>query len=48
MAAASAGLLKSEEIENFRRYVEDFNHTFKEEVVNAIPDAAAWDWMKAE
>lgn len=46
LAAASAGLLKSEEIESFRHYVEDFNHTFKEEVVNAIPDAAAWDWMK--
>ena len=47
LAAVAAGLLKSEEIENFGHYVEDFNHTFKEEVVNAIPDAAVWDWMKA-
>jgi hypothetical protein len=29
----------------FRRYVEDFNRTFPEEVVNYIPDAQAWDWM---
>ncbi len=32
--------------EPFRRYVDDFNRTFKEEVVNHVPDAQAWDWMK--
>src|SRR5262245_37074416 len=32
--------------EGFRHYVEDFNRTFPEEVVNHIPDARAWEWMK--
>lgn len=31
--------------EQFRHYVERFNRIFPEEVVNAIPDQAAWDWM---
>ena len=31
----------------FRHYVDDFNRTFKEEVVNYIPDARAFDWMQA-
>jgi hypothetical protein len=31
----------------FRHYIEDFNRTFKEEVVNYIPDAGAWDWLRA-
>jgi hypothetical protein len=33
--------------EEFRHYVEGFNRTFPEEVVNTIPDARAWEWMKA-
>jgi hypothetical protein len=33
--------------ENFRHYIDDFNATFREEVVNLIPDARAWDWLKA-
>ena len=32
--------------ESFRHYVEEFNRTYKEEVVNYIPDAQAWEWMK--
>jgi len=32
--------------ELFRHYVEDFNRTYPEEVVNHIPDAQAWTWMK--
>jgi len=31
----------------FRAYVDDFNRTFKEEVVNLIPDSKAWEWMQA-
>jgi hypothetical protein len=31
--------------DSFRHYVESFNRTFPEEVVNHIPDARAWDWM---
>jgi hypothetical protein len=31
----------------FRHYVDAFNADFKEEVVTFIPDAQAWDWMKA-
>ncbi len=30
----------------FRHYVEDFNRTFREEVINYIPDARAWEWMQ--
>ncbi len=33
--------------EAFRVYVDDFNRIFREEVVNHIPDARAWEWMKA-
>jgi len=29
----------------FRHYVEAFNRTDRETVVNHIPNAAAWDWM---
>jgi hypothetical protein len=32
--------------DQFRRYVEEFNRTYREEVVNHIPDARAWEWMK--
>lgn len=32
--------------EEFRHHLEFFNATYKEEVVNYIPDAQAWDWMK--
>lgn len=32
--------------DSFRHHVENFNATFKEEVVNLIPDAQSWDWMK--
>jgi hypothetical protein len=31
----------------FRHYIEDFNRTFPEEVVNYIPDARAWEWLSA-
>jgi len=31
----------------FRHYIEDFNRTFKEEVVNYIPDAQAWEFLSA-
>jgi hypothetical protein len=33
--------------ETFRHHVDLFNAMAKEEVVNLIPDARAWDWMKA-
>jgi hypothetical protein len=33
--------------ESFRHYIDDFNRTFREEVVNYIPDAQAWEWMQA-
>jgi hypothetical protein len=42
--AASGPLLKPE---SFRHYVDGFNADFKEDVVNFIPDAQAWDWMSA-
>ena len=35
------------ERDRFRHYIEAFNRTFKEEVVNVIPDSGAWDWMSA-
>src|SRR5579863_4136473 len=41
---ADAGILKPAD---FRHYVDGFNAIFKEEVVNFIPDAQAWDWMAA-
>jgi hypothetical protein len=31
----------------FRHYVDGFNSLFKEEVVNFIPDAQAWEWIEA-
>ena len=33
--------------DGFRHYIDDFNSTFREGVVNLIPDARAWDWLKA-
>ncbi|MGO9259161.1 MAG: MGH1-like glycoside hydrolase domain-containing protein [Bryobacteraceae bacterium] len=33
--------------EFFRHYIDGFNHTYKEEVVNYIPDARAWEFLKA-
>ena len=42
-AGKSARLL---EPDAFRPYVDEFNRTYREEVVNSIPDAQAWDWMK--
>ncbi len=30
---------------SFAHYVEEFNRTYAEEVINLIPDARAWDWM---
>lgn len=33
--------------ESFRHYIEDFNRTFVEEVVNYIPDARAWEFLHA-
>ena len=41
---ARAGVLDPD---SFRHYVEAFNADFKEEVVNFIPDAQAWEWMRA-
>jgi hypothetical protein len=38
-----AGVL---EAEKFRHHVEFFNSTYKEEVINYVPDAQAWDWLK--
>jgi hypothetical protein len=32
--------------ESFKHYVDSFNSMVPEEVVNAIPDASAWEWMK--
>jgi hypothetical protein len=32
--------------DEFRPYVEEFNRTYREETVNHIPDARAWEWMK--
>jgi hypothetical protein len=43
-AMSAAPLLNGD---SFRHYVEDFNRIYPEEVVNAVPDAQAWDWMKA-
>ena len=33
--------------ESFRPYIDDFNRTFPEEVVNYIPDARAWEFLKS-
>src|SRR6516162_4992851 len=33
--------------ENFKHYVDQFNADDVEDVVNLIPNAAAWDWMTA-
>src|SRR5262245_13544060 len=33
--------------EKFRYHVEFFNSMAKEDVVNFIPDAQAWEWMKS-
>lgn len=30
----------------FEHYIDDFNHTFPEEVVNYIPDAEAFEWLR--
>lgn len=32
---------------HYRHYIEDFNQTYAEEVVNYIPDARAWEWLSA-
>src|SRR5690242_15946502 len=32
--------------ESFRHHVDFFNGTMREEVVQAIPDAQAWEWMR--
>jgi hypothetical protein len=32
---------------DFEHHVESFNRAFPEDLVNAIPDAAAWAWMQA-
>jgi Trehalase len=40
--ATSAGTLDAD---RFRHYIEDFNRTFPEDVVNYIPDAHAWEWL---
>lgn len=33
--------------DNYRAYVEEFNRTDKESIVQAIPNADAWKWMEA-
>ena len=33
--------------DSFRHYIDDFNQTYKEEVINFIPDAQAWDFLKS-
>src|SRR5260370_34317843 len=47
VSAANRSRANILEAEPFRHYVEDFNRTFPEEVVNTIPDARAWEWMKS-
>jgi hypothetical protein len=42
-ALAAAPLLNGD---SFRHYVEEFNRAYPEEVVNYVPDAQAWDWLK--
>jgi hypothetical protein len=42
-----AGAASVLDAEQFRDYIEDFNHTFPEEVVNYISDARAWDWLSS-
>src|ERR1044071_9556276 len=42
--AAGSGVLDPEQ---FRHYVEGFNALGPEEVVNYIPDARAWEWMRS-
>jgi hypothetical protein len=45
LAGPSSGPLVLD-VETFRHHVEAFNSTYPEEVVNLVPDAQAWDWMK--
>lgn len=33
--------------ENAKLHIERFNHLYVEEVVNAIPDRDAWEWMQS-
>ncbi len=35
------------EPETFRPYIDSFNAIMEERIVNAVPDAQAWEWMKA-
>lgn len=50
VAAACAGARPADhpilQPDDFRHYVEDFNSTYKEEVINFIPDAKAWEWLR--
>ncbi len=45
--AAAPGPRSVLDPEAFRHHVEFFNRMMEEGVVNAIPNAAAWEWMKA-
>ena len=44
--AAEVQALRVLRAEDFRRYVEFFNHMAPEDVATAIPNAQAWDWLK--
>ncbi len=46
-SVARAGGTSILDPEGFRHHVEYFNGMAKEEVINLIPDARAWDWMAA-
>jgi hypothetical protein len=55
LGVAAVGLAKAQQTlaprpaildtSRFQHYIEDFNRTFPEEVVNFIPDADAWEWL---
>jgi hypothetical protein len=53
LAVAAAPLLQGAsnpfilDADSFRHHVDFFNSMAKEEVVNFIPDAQAWEWMKS-
>lgn len=46
-AAPPAGRLAVLRADDFRHFVFDFNTIGPEDVVNAVPDAQAWDWLAA-
>src|SRR5262245_47865976 len=46
-AAAPPGAGAVLNVSDFRHYVDQFNTMAPEDVVNAIPNAAAWEWLTA-